>query len=240
MNENKDYLESRRKKATKIVSVLSEFRKTKLDYCSELCLDLGCNLGIITAELSTMCKEVVGIDIPIETVKTAKDINRNKKKINFLVGDGLSLPFKSDTFDLVICAQVYEHTKSPYLLLQEIYRVMRPGGICFFSGPNRLWIYEYHYRWYFVHWLPKKILDKYCMRVYGEKFNLNLLNYWQLMKICDRFRIIDYSFYIAYELHDIFQEEKLRKLITALIPRKIAENFPFSVPNFNWILIKEK
>ena len=37
-------------------------------------------------------------------------------------------PFKDDTFDLVICGQVLEHTYEPGLVVQEIHRLLRPSG----------------------------------------------------------------------------------------------------------------
>lgn len=238
MIENNEYLESRRKKAKKIVSILSEFHKKRLGHISRLCLDVGSNIGIITAGLSSWCNKVIGIDLSYDLVKLAKSSSTEERATYFLVGDGLSLPFRSEAFDLVVCAQVYEHTRSPALLFQEIYRVLRPGAICFFSGPNRLWFYEYHYGWYFLHWLPRKLLDTYLLRVYGKSFDLNLLSYWQIRKMCSMFEVVDYGFYVAYELGGVVEEESLRKFLAALIPRSFARYFPFLLPNFNWILVK--
>ncbi|MGQ9847148.1 MAG: methyltransferase domain-containing protein [Bacteroidales bacterium] len=237
MIEDAYYLELRKKKAKKIINILSEFRRIKLDFISHLCLDLGSNTGVITAELSECCDHIIGIDLTYELVKSGK-VNNVNKTVSFMVGDGLSLPFKSNTFDLVICAQVYEHTRSPTQLFKEIYRVLRPGAICFFSGPNRLWFYEYHYRWYFLHWLPKKILDIYLSTSYGKNFDLNLLNYWQIKKMCSMFEVVDFSLYVAYDLSDVMQEEMMRKFVTALVPRNLAQYLPFLLPNFNWVLVK--
>ena len=48
-----------------------------------------------------------------------------------LIGDGHSLPFKDNTFDAVISEAVLEHVHSPNRVVQEIYRVLKPGGyIC--------------------------------------------------------------------------------------------------------------
>ena len=48
-----------------------------------------------------------------------------------LIGDGHSLPFKDNTFDAVISEAVLEHVHSPNRVVQEIHRVLKPGGyIC--------------------------------------------------------------------------------------------------------------
>ncbi len=234
---NVTYDNSRIMKAKKIISVLSDYRGMSTKPIYNLCLDIGSNKGIITHEISSYCNRVIGIDNSLELIKSSY-VNKTEN-IDFLAGDGLLLPFKDNTFDLVICAQVYEHTTSPGLLLKEIYRILRPGAVCFFSGPNRLWPYEYHYRWYFLHWLPRRLLDIYFRLIYKRNFDLYLLNYWQIMKMCSKFNVIDYTTYVAYELGDFVIEEKmLMNLLTAIIPRSFAKHITFLFPNFNWILLK--
>lgn len=45
-------------------------------------------------------------------------------------------PFEAERFDLVICNQVFEHLKNVFHPLDEIYRVLRVGGMLIFSVPN--------------------------------------------------------------------------------------------------------
>ena len=52
-----------------------------------------------------------------------------------IVGIGEYLPFRSESFDLTICAQVLTYTNNPFLLVAEIYRVLRPRGVLFLSAP---------------------------------------------------------------------------------------------------------
>ena len=49
--------------------------------------------------------------------------------------DALQLPFKDCSFDAVICAEVYEHLYKPDLALNEMYRVLKPGGKIFLTIP---------------------------------------------------------------------------------------------------------
>ena len=48
-----------------------------------------------------------------------------------VIADGHRLPFKNDTFDAVISEAVLEHVRAPNRVVDEIYRVLKPGGnIC--------------------------------------------------------------------------------------------------------------
>jgi len=52
------------------------------------------------------------------------------------IGDLVRLPFGANTFDAALCTQVLEHVNEPYLVLQEIQRVLKPGGRLFLTAPQ--------------------------------------------------------------------------------------------------------
>lgn len=54
------------------------------------------------------------------------------------------LPFATDTFDLVLSHEVLEHVGDDERAVQEIVRVLRPGGRAVIFVPNRLWLFETH------------------------------------------------------------------------------------------------
>ncbi|MEM8829649.1 MAG: tetratricopeptide repeat protein [Cyanobacteria bacterium P01_G01_bin.19] len=62
-----------------------------------------------------------------------KTIQRRRGNNEFYFMDGCKLDFDSATFDLVVSIDVLEHVRQPDVYLQECYRVLRPGGIGFFS-----------------------------------------------------------------------------------------------------------
>lgn len=45
-----------------------------------------------------------------------------------VVGDGHVLPFKENTFDIVICEASIEHCKKPWIVVEELYRILKKGG----------------------------------------------------------------------------------------------------------------
>ena len=69
---------------------------------------------------------------------------------------GESLPFPNDFFDYAISLQVLEHVAKPRLILEEIYRVLKPGGKCYIRCDNYLSFREQHYRVFWIPLLPKK------------------------------------------------------------------------------------
>lgn len=48
------------------------------------------------------------------------------------------LPFQPEEFDAIICLEGIEHGENPSLVLREIARCLRPGGVAFLSCPNIL------------------------------------------------------------------------------------------------------
>jgi len=52
--------------------------------------------------------------------------------------DILDLPFKDNTFDVVLCNHVLEHIEKDKKAMQELYRVLKPGGLGIFQVPQDL------------------------------------------------------------------------------------------------------
>jgi 2-polyprenyl-3-methyl-5-hydroxy-6-metoxy-1,4-benzoquinol methylase len=229
--------ESRFQKAFKIERILEDYFNTETNQQELRCLDVGCSIGIISARLSTAFGQVVGVEPMAEAIGLAHRLN-NESGSSFVQGDGICLPFPDGTFDVIVCAQVYEHTQDPHRLASEIYRVLKPSGCCFFSGPNRLWPLEYHYGWLCLHWLPQIVLDHFCRWRYGHPYDLILLNYWQLRSLWQAFGKVDYTLRLLYDPGKFFDDASLYQW-TRRIPRRILQVLRPLLPNFNWVLVKE-
>jgi ubiquinone/menaquinone biosynthesis C-methylase UbiE len=52
-----------------------------------------------------------------------------------VVGDVLNSPFADNEFDTVISTQVLEHVPKPWLMIKEIHRILKPGGVCILTAP---------------------------------------------------------------------------------------------------------
>ncbi len=91
---------------------------------------------------------------------------------------------------MVVCNQVYEHVSDPQQLIREIFRILKPGGRCYFAGPNLIFPIEPHVFWPFVHWLPRGFAVK-LMRVCGSSgvLDANSTHYWRLRRWLGAFHI---------------------------------------------------
>ena len=227
---------SRSQKARKIKHILADHLGTAQTVNELRCLDLGCSIGVISTHLADTFGQVVGVDPLPEAIDIARRLHSDSGA-EFLNSDGLALPFKDETFDVIVCAQVYEHTTEPGLLAREVWRVLKPSGSCFFSGPNKLWPIEYHYGWWFVHWLPRTAVHRYCRRRYGHPFDLILFNYWQLRELWQDFEHSDYTLRLIYE-PGRFLEHSRAYSWTRVVPRFIAATLKPFLPNYNWVLTK--
>ena len=86
-------------------------------------LDLGCGTGNYTLELERRGFDVIGLDASEGMLKIARS-----KGLNCIKGNAYSLPFPDETFDLVLSVTMFEFIHEPEKVLQEVYRVLKPGG----------------------------------------------------------------------------------------------------------------
>lgn len=223
---------ARKQKASNIVKILVHyFGAQKLKTLSVL--DIGASSGIMDSYISGFVKSLVGIDIDNGAIKHAKE-KFKRKNLTFKKGDALNLVFKENSFDIVICTHVYEHVEDPYKLFKEIYRVLKPEGICYLAAVNALWPIEPHYYLPFLSYLPKKIASLYLRIFTGKKYYYEtLFTYWKLKSLVtsNGFNITDYTPKVLSEPKKLgFKHENINPLI--------ANYFRYFTPTFFWILKK--
>jgi SAM-dependent methyltransferase len=99
-------------------------------------LDAGCGVGYGTALLVRAgATAATGVDLDPDAVADAA--REHGGVADFVEGDLLALPFPNGAFDLVSCFEAIEHVADPHRALDELARVLAPGGLLLVSSPNR-------------------------------------------------------------------------------------------------------
>ena len=141
----------------------------------------GCGVGTYLSALKPQAEQAVGIDIEFDRVREA-----HQKSRQVVCAAGETLPFTSDTFDLVLSHEVLEHVADDRMAVQEIVRSLKTGGRLLLFCPNRGYPFETHGIYWrgnyhfgnipLVNYLPRKIRDRLAphVRVYRKR-DLNKL-----------------------------------------------------------------
>lgn len=103
------------------------------DLKPEAVLDAGCGEGFTLARLQKngIGKQLEGIEYSTEAITLGRKMYPS---LALKQGDIYALPYKNNSFDLVICSEVLEHLERPEKALEEIIRVSK--RYCLLSVPN--------------------------------------------------------------------------------------------------------
>ena len=107
-------------------------------------VDVGCGLGYLGYIYWPYFGEggrYFGVDISAELIKEAEEKAKQWAKggeASFKVGDAYKLPFPDDFTDLVMCHILLIHLEKPELALNEMIRVVKPGGIVVCHEPDNV------------------------------------------------------------------------------------------------------
>ena len=78
----------------------------------------------------------MGVDTDAGRVDHARALAATEPGIEAHLGDGERLPFPDEAFDFVLCSEVLEHVSAPGRLLEEVARILRPGGTLYLTFPS--------------------------------------------------------------------------------------------------------
>jgi ubiquinone/menaquinone biosynthesis C-methylase UbiE len=232
--------QGRVKKARTILAVLQDFHgKTPLSSLS--LLDVGSSTGIIDDFLADYFLKVTGIDIDKEAIHYAQTTFK-KDNLQFRVDDLMELSFSDNTFDVVICTQIYEHVPDAQIMIREIFRVLKSRGICYFAAGNRISLMEPHYNLPFLSLLPRPLAHLYMkLACKGDYYHEKHMTLPGLQKLISNFTVHDYTKKIINDPKKFSTEYMLKPGSTK---HKIAQfiiNYAYWLsPTYIWILEKPK
>lgn len=227
-------------KARKTLAVINEYLARLGSRPEDMAIpDIGCSTGYLTKLYGKQFGRVTGIDIDGKAVEHA-EAKHGSDTIHFLKRDSMATGLPDASFDVVTCTHVYEHVLDAQRLMAEIYRVLKPGGLCYFGVANRLQWMEPHYRLPLLSVIPKW-LGHYYIRWAGKAdfYYENHLTLWGLRRLVRRFEIIDYTRAVigdpaAFCATDMLRPGSLKQKASLALLRLAY----WSSPTYIWILKK--
>ena len=126
---------------------LDEYRFDKLRYLPQIVdfaaykdervLEVGCGVGIDLARFAQAGAHVTGADLSATAVRLAQQNFQQKGLVgDFCVMNGEDLQLDDNSFDVVYAHGVLQYTANPQQMINELHRVLRPGGQAIFMVYN--------------------------------------------------------------------------------------------------------
>jgi 2-polyprenyl-3-methyl-5-hydroxy-6-metoxy-1,4-benzoquinol methylase len=98
-------------------------------------LEIGCGSGEFSKVLGERGALVTAADISPAAVERTKRLTKGLS-VTCDVADLMALPYRDESFELVVSLETLEHTPSPFQATAELVRVTRPGGRLIITTPN--------------------------------------------------------------------------------------------------------
>ncbi len=139
--------------------IRKQFVLSRLKYFSAPFLDLGCNRGFYVGQYSQGA--AIGIDLALSVLHLAKS---RYPKASWVQADIQNLCFlQSEAANSILCSEVIEHLPKADRLIEECFRILRPGGTLLVTTPN--------YKKIKPEWVPVGVMQEYGVAgVNGNKY----------------------------------------------------------------------
>lgn len=207
-------------------------------------LEIGCGEGRGISLLSSCCRRYVALDKITETIEHLSCIYKNVEFINATIPPMDEIA--DNSFDTVVSFQVIEHIKDDRRFLEEIHRVLKPGGKAMITTPNiekTLSRNPWHIREYTAQGLEdlaSGIFSDVIMK--GIAGDRKVMKYYEMNKRSvekiTRFDIFNLQYLlpasvlkIPYELLNRFNRNRLKNSNNRLVTDISHENYLFEDNN---------
>lgn len=157
-------------------------------------LDLGCGIKPFKPIYSKYATRSIGIDVA-QSPHDSKSVD--------IIYDGRDIPFSDNEFDIVFSTEVMEHVPDPQHFLNEINRVLQPGGVLIMTTPFMVQLHEEPYDFYrytkhgIQHLLTKSGFEVKNIVAFGDAFAVILgvciqlfLKAWSILANATRIKIL--------------------------------------------------
>jgi len=135
----KTYAEWQFEKGEQTITFYLEKATIEEMFKNKVVLDIGCGAGGKTLYYASKgVKKIYGVDVVEKYEKESKKLAEKKRladKFEFILGDAANLSFEDNFFDTIIMNDAMEHVDKPLDVLNECYRVLKPGGKLYVNFP---------------------------------------------------------------------------------------------------------
>lgn len=162
----------------------------------EKIIDLGCGTGYYLFLLSNLPVKLnlTGFDSDKKALQEAK--NNLSEKIKFMQGDLHKMPFKSSFFDKAVASEVLEHVENDALVLKEIFRILKPGGIFVISVPSK----SYPFLWDPVNWVLERFFNTHIKTGFFSGLWSGHLRLYHLHDLKEKLEKVNFKVKVIQEL----------------------------------------
>jgi len=96
-------------------------------------LEIGASRIERTRELSKFCNRLIGVEL------IPQRLPKDFENVKYIIGDwqNLSEFIEQNSIDIAVSTHVIEHVKDDLKAINELYRVLKPGGVALLTTPNR-------------------------------------------------------------------------------------------------------
>jgi len=105
-------------------------------------LEVGAGSGRDSFQFARENATVYVLDYSSQALRIVKNLNvQNERGVHLIQGDARLIPIPDETLDIVFHQGLLEHFKDPMPLLNEQFRVLKPGGLVLLDVPQRYHFY---------------------------------------------------------------------------------------------------
>src|SRR6185503_15212558 len=131
-----DYFEARSGATEHSERRLREMIQTFIPAGTKTILDVGCGSAWIAKTYLPKGVEVISLDASVTNPKKAVTKYPSPHHAG-VAADAFHLPFRDGSIECIVAAEIIEHVTDPAAFVNELYRVLAPGGKLVVSTPYK-------------------------------------------------------------------------------------------------------
>jgi len=214
----RDYFEWRINRANPAINRVQSLRKLS----GLTVLDIGCGYGALCSALSDVGANVFGIEVDEDKLNIAASFLSDRSNIELIRVESETLPFTSESFDVVFLFDVIEHISNPGKTIEECDRVLKTDGILYVEFTPYYSITGHHlydYAKWPIHILPERYIKKIVYSKQVKSF-LTADDFWKQFKSLNKLRVSKFQELVKHY-------RKIEERLIVKYPERFEANLPF-------------